>query len=73
MPDTPERLTYSVKEVSQILGLPYTTALEATRRGDLPSVRLGKRVLVLKSAVDALLASAGTGRALRAVREAAPR
>ena len=44
--DIEARLTLSIDEVSSVLGLGRTAAYEAARRGDIPSRRLGRRVIV---------------------------
>ena len=40
------RMTLSVEEVASILRIGRTAAYEAARRGQLPSRRLGRRVLI---------------------------
>lgn len=40
------RLTVSVEEAGAILGISRSAAYEATRRGELPSRRLGRRIVV---------------------------
>ena len=40
------RLTLSIEEVASLLGLGRTAAYEAARRGEIPSRRLGRRVIV---------------------------
>jgi len=40
------RLTLSIDEVASLLGLGRTAAYEAARRGEIPSRRLGRRVIV---------------------------
>jgi excisionase family DNA binding protein len=40
------RLTVTVEEVAKLLGLGRSAAYEAARRGDIPSRRLGRRVVV---------------------------
>ena len=40
------RITLSVEEVASLLGLGRTTTYEAARRGQLPSRRLGRRVVI---------------------------
>ncbi len=44
MPD--DRLTYTVDEVAKMLGISRGLAYEMVNRGELPSIRLGRRVLV---------------------------
>jgi len=53
--DKLERLTYSVAEACEILGLPLSTAYNAIKRGDLHAIRIGQRVIVPKWAVDELV------------------
>lgn len=40
------RITLTVEEVASLLGLGRTAACEAARRGQLPSRRLGRRVVI---------------------------
>jgi excisionase family DNA binding protein len=40
------RLTITVEEAAAVLGLGRSAAYEAARRGELPSRRLGRRVIV---------------------------
>lgn len=40
------RLTLSVEETAELLGLGRSAAYEAARRGEIPSRRLGRRVIV---------------------------
>ena len=44
--DVEARLTLSIEEVASLLGLGRTTAYEAARRGEIPSRKLGRRVIV---------------------------
>ena len=44
--DLEHRVTLTVEEVAELLGLGRTAAYEAARRGDIPSRRLGRRVLI---------------------------
>jgi excisionase family DNA binding protein len=41
-----ERLTLTVEEAAELLGVSRGLAYEAARRGDLPVIRLGRRLLV---------------------------
>ena len=54
--DLEHRITLSIEEVASLLGLGRTAAYEAARRGQFPSRRLGRRVIV---PVPALLAWLG--------------
>ena len=50
-----ERRPYSVDEVAAILGIARGSAYEAVRRGDIPSIRVGKRILVPRARLHAML------------------
>lgn len=41
-----ERLTLTVEEAAELLGVSRGLAYEAARRGDLPVIRLGRRLVV---------------------------
>jgi excisionase family DNA binding protein len=49
------RLTLTVGEASQVLGVSRSSAYELVRRGELPSMRLGRRIVIPVRALDALL------------------
>lgn len=51
---TPAR-TISVEEAAQLLGISRPTAYQAVRTGDLPAIRVGKRWLIPRSRLEALL------------------
>jgi excisionase family DNA binding protein len=55
----PERLTVTVEEAAQVLGISRALAYEAVRRGEIPHIRIGKRILVPRTALDRLLQAAG--------------
>ena len=48
-------LTLTVEETAEILGVSRTFAYEAVRRGEIPSVRIGRRILIPKVALERLL------------------
>ena len=50
-----EKLAYSVEEAARLLGISKTSAYQATQVGELPTVRIGRRLLVPKAALDRLL------------------
>ena len=50
-----DRLTFTVTEVAELLGISRTTAYECVRRGEIPSLTLGRRLVVSRAALDALL------------------
>jgi excisionase family DNA binding protein len=41
-----ERITYTVPEVAELLGISRSTAYECVRRGDIPALALGRRIVV---------------------------
>ena len=50
-----DRLVFTVEEAAQLLGISRSFAYEAVRRGDIPSIRIGRRILVPKAALHRLL------------------
>jgi excisionase family DNA binding protein len=60
--DLEDRITLTVEEVATLLGLGRTAAYEAARRGEIPSRRLGRRVIVpVPALLDWLGASPSAG------------
>jgi excisionase family DNA binding protein len=55
---TEERLVWSVEEAGRRLGISRAHAYELVARGELPHLRLGRRLVVPKRAIEALLARA---------------
>ena len=51
-----DRLTLSVEECAKRLGIGRNSAYEAVARGEIPIIRVGKRLLVPKAQLDKLLA-----------------
>lgn len=49
------RQTLDVAEAAELLGIGRSAAYEAARRGDLPTVRIGRRVLVPRAALEKML------------------
>lgn len=41
-----EKLTYTVEEAADLLGVGRTRMYELARKGEVPSIRLGRRILV---------------------------
>ena len=52
-----EKLTLSIDETAKCLGIGRNSAYEAIARGEIPVVKVGKRLLVPKAALEFLLAS----------------
>ncbi|MDP9335727.1 MAG: helix-turn-helix domain-containing protein [Actinomycetota bacterium] len=54
------RLTFTVDEVALALGISRSSAYECAKRGDIPTVRLGRRIVIPRRAVRALLGETDT-------------
>jgi excisionase family DNA binding protein len=54
-----ERLTLTVPEVAAQLGLSRNGAYEAVATGQIPAIRIGRRVLVPRAALERMLEAAG--------------
>jgi excisionase family DNA binding protein len=50
-----QRLTYTVAEAGQLLGVSRGSAYQAARAGQLPTVRIGRRLLVPRHALEQLV------------------
>ena len=48
MAEEEERLTESVREAAKEAGIGVNQAYEAIRRGEIPHIKFGKRILVLR-------------------------
>ena len=59
LPDPMAKPTISVVEAGAILGLSKPSAYEAARRGDIPVLRFGRRVVVPTAKLLALLGLGG--------------
>lgn len=53
---TDERRTLTVDEAARELGIGRTLAFQMARTGELPVIRLGRRVLVPRAALERMLA-----------------
>jgi excisionase family DNA binding protein len=54
-PDTAEKLTLTIDETAKLLGISRPLAYKIIGLGQLPSIRLGKRLLVPKKALEEML------------------
>lgn len=54
------KATISVPEAGEILGIGRTAAYEAARKGQIPVIKIGKRLLVPMIALEKFLVEAGT-------------
>ena len=55
--DSEPRRTYSVEEAGKILGVCRNSAYALAKSGELPTIRLGRRLLVPRDALERLLAN----------------
>lgn len=51
--------TYSVKEAATVLGMTADAVYNAVHRGDVPSFRVGGKILIPKARLDEMLGIAG--------------
>ena len=52
-----DRLVLTVREAAQLLKIGRSCAYEAVRNGQLPVIRMGRRILVPRAALERLLAN----------------
>jgi excisionase family DNA binding protein len=50
--------TLTITEASRALGVSRNKAYEAAKRGEIPTIKIGKRILVLRAALDRMLQGA---------------
>lgn len=55
MRDDSDQLTLSVEEAARLLGISPGLAYELVHRGELAAIRLGRRILVPRQVVEALI------------------
>ena len=55
-----DRLTLTVEEAASLLGIGRGLAYELARSGKLPAIRLGRRLLVPRAALERMLAQTKT-------------
>lgn len=53
--------TYTAREAAERLGIGLTSLYAAVQRGELPSIRVGRRVLVPRRSLDVLLGATDAG------------
>lgn len=54
--DNVERLTHTVPEAGQILGIGRNAAYEGAKSGEIPTIKIGNRLVVPKAALERMLA-----------------
>jgi excisionase family DNA binding protein len=50
-----ERATLTIEQTAKVLGIGRNSAYEAARRGELPAIRIGRRLLIPRLALEQLL------------------
>ena len=55
-----EKVVMTVEQAAEYLGISRPTAYEAVHTGELPHIRIGRRILVPRAALEKLLANAGS-------------
>ncbi len=50
-----QRLTYTVREAAEILGISVTSAYECVQRGEIPSLTFGRRIVIARRDLEQLL------------------
>jgi excisionase family DNA binding protein len=55
MNENSQKLTYTVAEVAKLLGISRATAYEQANSGALPSIKMGRRILIPKMAFERFL------------------
>jgi excisionase family DNA binding protein len=55
------RCTMTVPEAAALLGISESATYEAAARGELPAVKIGRRVLIKRDLLLEMLTSAGSG------------
>lgn len=57
-----KRLTLTVEEAASLLGISRGLAYEKCRAGEIPTVRIGRRLLVSRVALKCMLEECGAGK-----------
>jgi excisionase family DNA binding protein len=55
-----ERQTVTVEEAAKALGIGRAAAYDAVKRGEIPAIRIGRRVVVPRSGLERLLQAGPT-------------
>lgn len=54
-----ERMTLNVHEAASLLGLSRNSLYAAANRGEVPTIKIGRRILIPRAALEKMLAEAG--------------
>ena len=57
-----DRKVLTVEQAAALLGIGRSAAYEAVHRNEIPSLKIGRRLLVPISALERMLADAGSGK-----------
>ena len=57
-----QRVTYSVDEVAAILGISRSAVYDCIARGEIPAKRLGRRLVVVRAALETFLSESDGAR-----------
>jgi excisionase family DNA binding protein len=60
-----ERQTLTVEEAARVLGIGRSAAYIAARRGDLPAIRIGRRFLISRVALERMLSEGRSDSSVR--------
>jgi len=52
-----EKQTMTIEEAARVLGVGRNKAYEAAHRGEIPTIKIGKRILVLREPLRRMLTS----------------
>jgi excisionase family DNA binding protein len=55
MRSTDDRKTYDIVEAGKLLGISRNQAYEVAHRGEIPTIKIGKRLLVPRAALNRML------------------
>ena len=55
----PTTLVYTIAEAASLLNLGRSSMYQAVRNGSIPSVKLGRRILIPRTALEQFLLTAG--------------
>lgn len=59
LPAEDKKATITVEEAAELLGIGRSNAYQSVRDGSIPSIRLGKRIVVPVAALERLLNNGG--------------
>lgn len=63
--ESTEKLAFSVEETAKLLGLSRNSVYAALRAGEIPSIRVGARLLIPKTGLEKMLSEAGQDKVRR--------